>query len=248
MHVSRDSRARVFLQGEAARELTMPRRERPAETRRSERCLRVVVNECSQLLNAKIAKALGWNESDRITWLSPLREDGYAEYYDQEFLDKLGLPRLSKPLKSFWPRSGPRWDALAKTARGRVLLVEAKAYVEESVDFASRASNPESLTQIHHALEAAKKGFGARHDAPWTSPFYQTANRLAHLYFLYKENGIDAWLLFLYFANASDVPERCTVENWEGAIRLANRCLGLPVHQLEQHLGHLIWDCDEFPI
>jgi hypothetical protein len=206
------------------------------------------VNDYSQLLNARITKALGWSQSESISWLSPLREDGYAEYYDQDFLNRLGLTKLPKPLTTFWPRSGPRWDALAKTANGRVLLVEAKAYVEESVDFASRASSPESLAQINRALEEAKEGFGARYEAPWASPFYQTANRLAHLYFLHRENGVDAWMLFLYFANASDVPEPCTVENWEGAIRLTNKCLGLPAHLLEQHVGHLVWDCSEFPI
>jgi hypothetical protein len=223
----------------------MPRRDRPAETQRSERCLRVVVNDYSQLLNARITKALGWSQSESISWLSPLREDGYAEYYDQDFLNRLGLTKLPKPLTTFWPRSGPRWDALAKTANGRVVLVEAKAYVEESVDFASRASSPESLVQINRALAEAKEGFGARYEAPWASPFYQTANRLAHLYFLHRENGVDAVSLLCQCVRCA---RACTVENWEGAIRLTNKCLGLPAHLLEQHVGHLIWDCNEFPI
>jgi hypothetical protein len=221
----------------------MPRRERPRETRRSERCLRVVVNDRQELLNARVANALGWSKTESITWLSPVRDDNYAEYYDQEFLNRLGLPLLPAPLTSFWPASGPRWDALARTDSGRVLLVEAKAYIEESVDFVSRASDPKSLSLIKESLEKAKLGFGARPEAPWGSPFYQTANRLAHLHFLWRENGLDAWLLFVYFANAPDVPEPCTVEQWEGAIRLTKKCLGLRAHLADQHVGDLIWDC-----
>jgi len=220
----------------------MPRRERPPEARRSERCLRAVVNDTRELLDARVTQALGWSQKESIIWLSPLRDDSYAEYYDQEFVDRLGLAHLPKSLASFWPASGPRWDALAKTSTGKVLLVEAKAYVEESVDFVSRASDPKSVLQIKESLEKAKDGFGARREAPWESPFYQTANRLAHLYFLHKQNGVDAWLLFLYFANAPDVPEPCTVEQWEGAIRLTKRCLGLSTKLLERHVGDLIWD------
>ena len=221
----------------------MPRRERPLKTRRSERCLRSVVNDKRELLNTKVAETLGWGQTESITWLSPLREDSYAEYYDQEFLDRLGLTHLPRPLTSFWPASGPRWDALARTDSGRLLLVEAKAYIEESVDFVSRASDPRSLSLIKESLEKAKLGFRARPEAPWGSPFYQTANRLAHLHFLCRENGLDAWLLFVYFANAPDVPEPSTVEQWEGAIRLTKKCLGLRAHLADQHVGDLIWDC-----
>jgi hypothetical protein len=164
------------------------------------------VNNKRELFNTRVAGALGWSQTEPITWLSPLREDGYAEYYDQEFLNRLGLTHLPKALTSFWPASGPRWDALGKTDSGKVLLVEAKAYIEESVDFVTRASDPKSLSLIKESLEKAKLGFGARPEAPWASPFYQTANRLAHLQFLWRDNGLDAWLLFVYFANAPDVP------------------------------------------
>jgi len=205
--------------------------------------LRAAVNDKPDLLNARVAEALGWGKSESIRWLSPVRDDDYAEYYDQEFLNRLGLTQLPTPLASFWPASGPRWDALATTDTGRVLLVEAKAYIEESVDFVSRASNPTSLSRIGESLEKAKNWFRARPEAPWASPFYQTANRLAHLYFLHKENALDAWLLFLYFANAPDVPDPCTVEQWEGAVRLTKKCLGLSEDLSKHHVGDLIWDC-----
>jgi len=83
-------------------------------------------------------------------------------------------------------------------------LVEAKAHIDEAVDFGSRAKT-DSLKQICRALTCAKKAFGVIGDAPWDSPFYQYANRLAHLYFLRQLNGLDAYLLFLYFADADFV-------------------------------------------
>ena len=219
----------------------MPRRERPAETQRSEHWLRIAVNERRGLLNARMAEAFGWplSSDDPILWLSPIREDEYAEYFDQAFLDRLQLPKLRVPLSDFWPASGPRWDGLAKTRSGKVILLEAKAHIDESVDFRSKASS-DSLVQINQSLASAKLAFGATADSSWEIPFYQYANRLAHLHFLSGLNGIDAYLLFLYFADAPDVPVPCSSEEWKGAIRLTQKCLGLGAHQYRRRVGHVI--------
>jgi hypothetical protein len=64
----------------------------------------------ARLLDERITQALRWSQKESIIWLSLLREDGYAEYYDQEFLDRFGLAHLPKSLAIFWPASGPRWD------------------------------------------------------------------------------------------------------------------------------------------
>ena len=117
----------------------MPRRERPAETRRSEHWIRVAVNEFTGSLNASVCKLFCWDESDRIEWLSPIESDQYAEYYDQEFIDRLRVAELSVPLHKFWPKGGPRWDGLARNESGKLLLVEAKAYIEEAIDYRTRA-------------------------------------------------------------------------------------------------------------
>jgi len=85
----------------------MPRRERPAETTRSEHWLRFVVNERTQQLNSVVAEVFGWSRHDDVRWLSPIKDDDFAEYYDQEFLDRLGLSKLRVPLREFWPRGGP---------------------------------------------------------------------------------------------------------------------------------------------
>jgi len=178
------------------------------------------------MLNTAMVEAFGWSPNEQIEWLSPTREDNFAEYYDQAFLDRLGLTQLETPLAPFWPAGGPRWDGLARTRSGKVVLVEAKAHIDEMVDFRSKAS-PDSLDRIHRSLEMVKAAAGAASDAPWPSPFFQYANRLAHLYFLAELNRVDAYLLFLSFSDAPDVPVPATAEQWEGAHRLAWRSLGL---------------------
>jgi len=224
----------------------MPRRERPAKTERSEHWLRVAVNERTEQLNELIERKFGWSTKDPITWLSPLKSDDYAEYYDEAFLERVGLSALKAPLAAFWPRSGPRWDGLGRTSTGRVLLVEAKAYIEEGVDYRSGAKAPDSVDLIRQSLAVSKKAFGVNEAAPWDAPFYQYANRLAHLHFLNSVQGNNAYLLFLYFADAPDVPEPCTVEQWEGAERLTRKCLGLgKEHPYSDRVATLIWSVSD---
>jgi hypothetical protein len=215
-----------------------------AQTRKtSEDWLRVAVNEHSHSLNSRIRTLFKWDE-DQIEWLSPIAADEYAEYFDREFLTRLGVSNLKVPLGDFWPESGPRWDGLARTASGKLILVEAKAYIEEGVDYKSGAG-PRSLKKISTALSRAKSAFAATDDASWESPFYQYANRLAHLYFARQLNGLDAYLLFVYFADAPDVPKPCTTQEWQGAVRLIEKCLGLATSDLRNHVGTLIWSVDE---
>ena len=68
----------------------------------------------------------------------------------------------------------------------------------------------------------------------------QYANRLAHLYYLADLNHVDAYLLFVSFADAPDVPVRATAEQWEGAHRLARKCLGLNVNSFDGRVGELV--------
>jgi len=81
------------------------------------------------------------------------------------------------------------------------------------------------------AFRSTKSAFRAAPSAVWENPFYQYVNRLSHLYFLRKINRVDAYLLFVYFADAPDVPHPCTVQQWEGADRLVKA----------PYIGTLIW-------
>lgn len=205
--------------------------------------MRVITNEHAEEIDRRLITEFGWPFNEQISWLSPVESDGYAEYYDEAFLERLGVSNLKVPLRDFWPQSGPRWDGLARTDSGRLILVEAKAYIEEGVDYRSKAG-PGSMVKIQAALAKAKKGFRCTEDAPWESPFYQYANRLAHLFFLYELNNLDAYLVFLYFADAPDVPSCCSREQWEGAIRLTEKCMGLPAkHPYRDRVRTIIMDC-----
>jgi hypothetical protein len=171
-----------------------------------------MVHKFPDVLDKAIAEALGWRVAE-IDWRSPRQDDDYAEYYDEAFLDRLGVGELSMPLDEFWPKSGPRWDGLARTTDGKLILVEAKAHIDEVVDYRSKAS-PDALRRIEERLDEAKSAFRATKDACWHAPLYQMANCLAHLYYLAGINGKDAYLVFIDFANAPDVPEPASVERF----------------------------------
>ena len=205
----------------------------------------MAVYQRPQKLNRRIAESFGWSDKEDIKWRSPLRDDEYAEYQDESFLAVLDLTHLKVPLREFWPAKDPCWDALALTRSGKRILVEAKAYIEEAVDFRSKAS-PQALTRIGSSLAEAQKAYSASSDAPWDSPLYQYANRLAHLYFLRRLNNIDAYLLFLYFSDAPDVPNPSSKSEWIGAVRLIKKCVGLPMaHPFQRYVETLIWDARE---
>ena len=199
-----------------------------------------MVREHPDELCTAISDAFNWTNTV-IDWRSPIADDDYAEYYDQAFLDRLGVGELTMPLDEFWPKSGPRWDGLGRTADGKLILVEAKAHIAEAVDYRSKASI-DSLRRIEQRLDEAKAAFHSSKDACWHTPFYQMANRLAHLYFLVGINQKDAYLVFVDFANAPDVPQPASREEWQGAVRLAYKCLGLKDSTLSRRVTTVIVD------
>jgi hypothetical protein len=203
----------------------MPRRTRPAHAKRSEQWLRLLINHRPELLERAIRRAFVWPHTTPIKWLSPIESDAFAEYYDQEFLERLELPPLSVPLAKFWPASGPRWDGLGR-AQNRVILIEAKAHIDEMVTDPSAAS-PEPLKRILESISDTKNYLHARETCRWDGAFYQYVNRWAHLYYLRVLNSVDAYLVFIYFTEAPDVPVTATESEWKAAIRVVKTALGL---------------------
>lgn len=145
------------------------------------------MNDYPEMIDQVLRGSLGLGEGETIEWLSPMKDDEYAEYQDGAFLERLGVTLEAVLLESFWPRSGPRWDGLARTNRGDLILVEAKAHIPELATGATRASE-KSLTKIRESLAQVKQVYGSRSGADWTTCFYQYTNRLAHLYLL-RETG-----------------------------------------------------------
>lgn len=220
----------------------------PAEAKKSKRWMQAAVRDHHEALNARVRAAFNWPKAEAIEWRSPLASDGYAEYQDQCFLDRLAVPPLRVPLDSFWPQKGPCWDGLARTSSGRFLLVEAKAHIGEGLPDASSASSERSIDLINRSLSKAKIAFRASEKAAWPAPFYQYANRLAHLYFMRELNGLDAYLLFLYFADAPDTSERERTNacEWCGARRVFNAALGLAAdHPYRAVVQTIIWPVPE---
>jgi len=196
------------------------------EARGSLKWIRVAVNETPDLFGSHIVSASGIPEDDEILWVSPLQDDDYAEYRDQDFLDRLRINLPTKRLSDFWPNLGPQWDALARTKDGRIILLEAKANIPEVVSPATGASSA-SRKLIEKSLSETKAFLGVDQEVPWAGKLYQFTNRLAHLYLLRELNGIDAYLIFTYFVGDEDVNGPKTVDEWKAALTVAKKVLGI---------------------
>ena len=196
--------------------------------RGSQRWLQLAVNRCPNVIDEAVAKAINLAQGETIQWLSPLESAAFTEYWDQEFLERLGISPQHRKLSDFWPPRGPVWDGLARTSGGRCLLIEAKANIPEFDSSSTRASE-KSLHKIKTALEETRTFLRISSETDWSKCFYQYANRLAHLYFLKELNKIDAALVFVYFVGDTTVPGRDPVsgEGWQTAIGLATHHLGV---------------------
>lgn len=178
-----------------------------------------------------------------VRWVSPIAEDEFAEYNDDDFLKRMGVKPDKVSLQEFWPRMGPHWDALGVASDGTVILVEAKAYIEEMDTNPSKAS-PASLQKILKALADTCKFMAAKPKSDWSRTFYQMTNRLAHLYFLHILNRVPTQLWFVCFCNHPDLSIRTTKEEWLGAIRIVESHLGIQGsgRKLKDRIRHIFVD------
>lgn len=218
----------------------MGRHPQQASLKGSQFHLQRLVNDPADPLGHLLKEQHVIASDEAITWLSPLADDDFAEYRDEAFVTRLGLhsARMDVPLAAFWSARGPQWDALARTSRRRILLVEAKAHRSELMSRCA-ATNSRSLAKIRRALEQTQAFCRADPAADWSQHHYQYANRLSHLYWLRQLNGVDAQLLFIYFIHDTSKTNLPSVERWQHEIAGVHRRLGLDsapmpgfVHQL----------------
>lgn len=188
--------------------------------------IRTAVNETPDLFNSRIVSVSAIPNDDEIEWVSPLQDDDYAEYRDQDFLDRLGIHLPKIGLEDFWPKLGPQWDALGRTRAGRIIIVEAKANIPEIISPATGAVSA-SRKLIEKSISETRTFLGVDSDIRWTGKLYQITNRLAHLYLLRELNDIDAYLVFAYFIGDEDVNGPKTIEEWKAALTVAKKVLGL---------------------
>ena len=212
----------------------------PQGTRGSLKWIQTLVNQRSDLLNRLVRENCRLEPDEAIEWVSPLADDQYAEYRDDAFLRRLGVELGQRPLREFWPRLGPQWDALGHTDGGAVFLVEAKANIPEFVSPDSGATSPASISLIDDSLKEVQRSLRVDTGIDWAGKLYQYANRIAHLYLLRELNRLPACLLFIYFVGDKDVDGPQTAEEWKAAIEVAERVLGLPTrHRLSDYVADI---------
>jgi hypothetical protein len=205
--------------------------------------VRLAINGAQEVINREVSQSISLDGGEAIEWISPLAP-AYTEYKDQQFVDQLRITLPTVPLKDFWPKGGPVWDALARTPKDRVFLIEAKAHIAE-IDSTSSGASPRSLQWIAKSLNETKAFLDANPLVDWTRTFYQYTNRLAHLYLFRQLNGIDAFLLNIYFINETRLQGPSTVEEWKGALALLKTHLGITRTKLTPFMKDLFIDVEE---
>lgn len=199
--------------------------------------LQNLVNDSTENLNRSIlsrSPSLSAYHSDEPHWVSPLACQNYREFRDAGFLRSVGLSHLKPSLSRFWPRLGPSWDALATVAGDRdrhgVILLEAKSHFKE-LGTSPCGAKADSLEKIRRSLSVVKQALGVREGADSLGKYYQYANRLAHLHWLYLE-GIPAWLVFLYFIGDRGQQGPDSEAEWRCRLNEMRVALGLPEYHI----------------
>jgi hypothetical protein len=202
------------------------------------------VNRRTDALDGAIRNEFRELNGAALEWRSPLASDNYCEYWDRAFLERVDLGHHAADLKAFWPTGGPHWDALAVAhrpddTRPGVLLVEGKSYPDEFYG-SGCAAQPGSMSRqlIEKSLGRTQQRIGVtgRTPADWCGPLYQSANRLAHLYWL-RSLGVRAWLVHLLFTDDPHGPTNA--QQWAEAVRKTNDELGVTGKRVEG-AGHVV--------
>lgn len=200
-----------------------------------------LVNDHPQILEQELRICFSLPSKIGFRWTSPLREKNFKEYRDEDFLEAIDRSDLKEKLKKFWPKGGPQWDALGVLSDGTALLIEAKAHISE-VESHMKAENPDSIRKIKDAFERTKQDLGVRSDNPWTSSYYQYANRVAHLHFLRNMNNLPAYLIFVNFIGDDEVGGPSSAEEWRDVTESIHAYLGIGHINLLQNIADVCID------
>jgi hypothetical protein len=193
------------------------------------------------ILNREIQEQFCLPETELITWLSPMADDQYTEYSDQDFINRLDInSQLHERLDAFWPTGGPHWDGLGKSETGKVFLLEAKSHLKE-IKSSCKATAETSHNLIVQSLDQTKAYLTNNPESTvdWLSRYYQYTNRLAHLYFLREMNRVHAFLLFVYFENDAEMSGPVSREEWKRELDRQKNELGIAGHRLMPYIAEI---------
>jgi len=179
----------------------------------------------------------------QIIWTSPIEQDGFAEYRNNDIILEVGLDPAETEIKldDFWPAKDPQWDALAKTADGQVILVEAKANIPEIVSQGTGAGEI-SNTIIGKSLDDTKAFLNSTNDIDWSGKFYQYTNRLAYLFFLKVKCNKPTFLVNIYFIGDDAVSGPEIKQEWIAALKVLYTYLGLSRYSLSEYMADIFID------
>ncbi len=221
----------------------MTRIKQNADGRGSLKCIQNLINNSPSYINSLIAEKFKELGEEEIFWTSPLKNDDYAEYRDHSFIEKIGLIPNKIQLSKFWPKGGPQWDALAKTASGKVILVEAKANIPEIKSQGTKAKDL-SKNLINKSLSEVKEFLEITNEVDWSGTYYQYTNRIAHLFYLREKCKVPVYLINIYFID--DATHIATKrERFELALKKLKNHLGLESHNLDDFMTEIFIDLDK---
>ena len=193
-----------------------------------------LINERSEIIAPPIVRALGLDCGKCVEWRSPCGPQ-FTEYRDSDFLKAIGHSECEASLRQFWPPHGPQWDALGVVSDGTVVLVEAKAHIAE-VFTTIKAKKPKSCAKIEASIQRTWADLGIESAYPWTAPFYQYANRVAHLHFLHNMCNIPTILVFVHFLGDEDMDGPRRRGEWKETNREIRKYLGLTGNAIEKRI------------
>jgi hypothetical protein len=108
-----------------------------------------------------------------------------------------------------------------------------------------QAGDPNSINLIESSLARTKRELGVRTKNPWTTPFYQYANRIAHLHFLNNLNGIKSYLVFVNFVGDKEMGGPKSELEWLGVKNLIHSYLGIGKINLKPFMADTCIDVAE---
>jgi len=234
----------LIIRYKSLKKQTMTRVKQDPNGHGSLKDIQLLINKNQSLIDSEIKKSFKDLSEKEIIWTSPIDSDDYAEYRDNDFLEKVGLKPDEIKLNEFWPNKGPQWDALAKTKEGDIILVEAKANIPEIVSPATGARYL-SRKLIDQSLLETKEYLNIKNNIDWSGRFYQYTNRIAHLFFLREKCNKNAYLINVYFIGDKSVNGPESILEWQGALTVLYTYLGLTHHKLSKYMADIFIDLND---